>query len=150
MNQLIRPAASLDQPAIESVVNAAYAIYLQRIGKRPGPMLADYAELIRQSTVYVLENDGVIDAVLVLIPEKDAMLLDNLAVRPAAQKLGHGRRLLDFADATARGAGYVEIRLYSNQAMHENIARYRRMGFVETHRAREDGYDRVYMAKSLV
>jgi hypothetical protein len=33
--------------------------------------------------------------------------------------------------------------------MHENIALYRRLGFVETHRISEKGYDRVYMTKAL-
>jgi hypothetical protein len=33
--------------------------------------------------------------------------------------------------------------------MAENIAPYRRLGFAETGRATERGYDRVYMAKRL-
>jgi hypothetical protein len=35
------------------------------------------------------------------------------------------------------------------QAMTENIAFYERLGFVETHRAEEKGFKRVYMTKSL-
>jgi hypothetical protein len=33
--------------------------------------------------------------------------------------------------------------------MTENIARYTRIGFVETHRGTEEGYERVYMRKLL-
>jgi hypothetical protein len=33
--------------------------------------------------------------------------------------------------------------------MTENIALYTRIGFVETHRISEKGYDRVYMTKQL-
>ena len=33
--------------------------------------------------------------------------------------------------------------------MTENIALYRRIGFVETRRVSEKGYDRVYMSKRL-
>ena len=150
MSQLVRPAVPHDQAAIQGVVDAAYAMYIQRIGKRPGPMLADYAALITRGAVHVLETGGGVDGVLVLVPAEGAMLLENVAVRPEAQNVGNGRKLLDFAEWAARRAGYAEIRLYTHQAMHENIARYQRSGFVETHRAREDGYDRVYMAKSLI
>lgn len=150
MGQVIRLATYRDQAAIEAVVQAAYAGYVPRIGKPPGPMLADYAALIGQETVHVLDSDGVVEGILVLIPGEEAMVLDNLAVRPDAQGRGFGRELMAFAEETARRAGYLEIRLYANLAMHENIARYLRIGFIETHRARGDGYDRVYMAKSLI
>jgi hypothetical protein len=33
--------------------------------------------------------------------------------------------------------------------MHENIALYQRIGFVETHRVSEKGYARVYMTKRV-
>ena len=150
MSQAIRPAELADLAGVEAVVNAAYAVYVPRIGRKPGPMLDDYAALIRDGVVYVLDNDGSVDGIVVLIPGDEAMALDNVAVRPEAQRRGYGRKLLDFAENAARQAGYLEIRLYTNQAMYENITRYLRTGFVETHRAQERGYDRVYMAKSLI
>ena len=39
--------------------------------------------------------------------------------------------------------------LYTHVLMVENVAIYRRLGFEETHRVTEKGYDRVYMAKDL-
>jgi ribosomal protein S18 acetylase RimI-like enzyme len=91
----------------------------------------------------------VIEGILVLIREKDSMLLDNVAVRPAARGLGYGRSLIEFAEQMAREAGYGLIRLYTNVAMTENIALYSRIGFVETHRAEDQGLQRVYMNKRL-
>ena len=44
---LIRPADAADLPAVERIVRAAYTMYIARIGKPPGPMLDDYAALIR-------------------------------------------------------------------------------------------------------
>jgi hypothetical protein len=41
------------------------------------------------------------------------------------------------------------VRLYTNEAMTENIALYSRIGFMETHRAEERGLRRVYMIKTL-
>ncbi len=112
-------------------------------------MLDDYGALISGGLVHVIESDGVVQGILVLIPGADAMLLDNVAVAPAAQGLGLGRTLLAFAEQAARGAGYRSIRLYTNEAMIENIALYLRIGYRETHRGEENGLRRVYMTKAL-
>ena len=81
--------------------------------------------------------------------EGGALLLDNLAVAPNAQGKGHGRTLVAFAEAEARRRGHAEIRLYTHVLMAENLAIYGRLGFAETHRVTEKGYDRVYMMKRL-
>ena len=144
-----RIAVIEDRPAVEAVVNAAYGGYVSRIGQPPGPMLDDYEGLIRDGRVHVIEHGGVVQGILVLIPEADAMLLDNVAVAPAAQGLGLGRTLLVFAEQAARLAGYGCIRLYTNEAMTENIALYLRIAYRETHRGEEKGLRRVYMTKVL-
>ncbi len=130
-------------------MHAAYAMYVERIGKPPGPMLDDYGALIAQGTVSVLEADEVIAAIIVLLPKPDHLLLDNIAVRPTRQGQGLGRRLIEFAENEARRLGYPELRLYTHEKMTENIALYRRLGFEETGRGREAGYDRVFMTKRL-
>jgi ribosomal protein S18 acetylase RimI-like enzyme len=112
-------------------------------------MLDDYGALIEEGRVHVVERNGAVEGILVLIPGKDAMLLDNVAVAPAAQGLGLGRKLLEFAERTAIERGYRRIRLYTNEAMTENIALYSRIGYSETHRAEEKGLRRVYMVKAL-
>ena len=99
--------------------------------------------------VHVLDDGGEIIGLVVLIPEGRTMLLDNVAVSPSAQHRGHGRRLIAFAENTARAAGCDTIRLYTNVLMTENLTIYRRLGFIETHRGDEIGYRRVYMAKRL-
>lgn len=149
MNPAIRLAAAADRSTVERIVQEAYAPYVPRIGRKPAPMLDDYAALIRGERVHVLEDDGRAIGILVLIPEDDAMLLDNIAVLPSAHGLGHGRRLLEFAERAARDAGYSQIRLYTHEMMTENIALYARIGFTETHRITEKGLRRVYMAKAL-
>jgi ribosomal protein S18 acetylase RimI-like enzyme len=112
-------------------------------------MLDDYEALIEQGRAYVAERDGVVQGVLVLIPQDDAMLLDNVAVSPRAQGAGLGRMMLEYAERAAVEAGYKRIRLYTNEAMTENIALYARIGYVETHRVEEKGFRRVYMVKRL-
>lgn len=51
------------------------------------------------------------------------------------QGSGAGGALLAYADEAARAAGRSEIRLYTNEAMTENLEYYPRRGFAETHRA---------------
>jgi GNAT superfamily N-acetyltransferase len=149
MSLVLRLANIDDQPAVEAIVQAAYARYVPRIGRKPGPMLDDYEARIRARQVHVLENHGPIQGILVLIPKERSMLLDNIAVRPDAQGQGYGRKLLEFAEQAARELRCESIRLYTNEAMVENIALYSRIGFVETHRVEEKGLRRVYMVKPL-
>jgi GNAT superfamily N-acetyltransferase len=146
---MIRAARQADRTTIESIVHDAYAVYIERIGKPPGPMLDDYAALIAAGAVTVLEAaaNHTIAALIVLLPKPDHLLLDNIAVRRDCQGQGLGRRLIAFAEAETRRLGYHEIRLYTHRMMTENIALYARIGFVETHRGREAGYDRVFMTK---
>lgn len=136
--------------AIEAVVRAAYSVYIARIGRPPGPMLDDYGGLIEAGAVSVFaETDGAIAGIVVLLAKPDHLLLDNVAVAPARQGRGVGRALIAFAEAEARRRGCREIRLYTHEKMTENIALYERLGFVETGRGRQAGYDRVFMAKRL-
>jgi hypothetical protein len=41
------------------------------------------------------------------------------------------------------------LRLYTNAAMTENLLMYAHLGFVETHRATEKGFHRVYLRLAL-
>jgi ribosomal protein S18 acetylase RimI-like enzyme len=149
MDQDLRPATSDDLDAVEGIVRSAYSHYLPRIGREPGPMLDDYKRLIQEGRVHVVEHDGAVRGILVLIPQEDAMLLDNVAVCPLAQGLGLGRRMLEFAERAAVNAGYRSIRLYTNEAMTENIELYTRIGYSETHRVEEKRLRRVYMTKAV-
>ena len=149
MTDGLRIAVEEDLPFVEAIVEAAYSAYVPIIGRKPGPMLDDYAALIRDRRVHVLQSDGIIQGVLVLIPEENAMLLDNIAVIPAAKGSGLGRKMLMFAEQSARDAGYKSIRLYTHEKMVQNIELYSRIGYVETHRGEEKGLRRVYMTKAL-
>ncbi len=145
----IRPALPEDVADIGACVASAYEIYIARIGKPPGPMLEDYGEVIRRHRVFVLEHDGRIAGVVVLVRRRDGLLLDNVAVRPEHQGRGYGCKLIAFAEAEARRQGFRALELYTHERMTENIEMYRRLGYVETERRQEHGYDRVYMRKLL-
>jgi len=147
---MIRLADNDDQATVESIVAAAYSIYIERIGKPPGPMLDDYPARIAETAVSVIEDPaGTIAGLIVLLPKPDHLLLDNIAVRPEWQGKGLGRELIRFAESEGRRLGYRELRLYTHALMTENIALYKRVGFVETGRGAQDGYDRVFMTKRI-
>ena len=146
---MIRPAQAADADALRTLVHDAYTPYIARIGKPPGPMLDDYDRRIAAGQVWVLVSDGALAGLLVLEDADGALLLDNIAVAPAAQGQGHGRALIEFAHAEARRRGLTQLRLYTHVLMTENVALYARLGFIETGRVSEHGYQRVYMAKRL-
>jgi N-acetylglutamate synthase-like GNAT family acetyltransferase len=149
MGQPLRRATSDDVDGITRLVASAFGKYVERIGKPPAPMTADYAALLGTSHVWVLEEGRQIVGVLVTRPEADHLLLDVVAVSPAMQGGGHGRMLLDRAEQDAHDAGLSEVRLCTNEAMTENLTFYPRRGFHETSRGIEDGYHRVFFAKRL-
>ena len=145
----IRAATAADLPAITDIVDEAYRHYITRLGKPPGPMLDDYAARVSEGAAWVLEEGAMIAAIIVLLPTSNYLLLDNIAVAPAHQGLGLGRQLLAFAEAEALRRGYREIRLYTHQTMVENQRLYSSIGYEETGRGTEAGYDRVFMRKRL-
>jgi len=145
----IRAATAADAAAIAAIVDQAYRHYIARIGKPPGPMVDEYAARVSEGAVWVSEEGAVIVSIIGLLPAPDYLLLDNIAVSPARQGVGLGRRLLAFAEAEALQRGYREIRLYTHQTMVENQRLYASLGYEETERGTQAGYDRVFMRKRL-
>jgi ribosomal protein S18 acetylase RimI-like enzyme len=145
----IRLARDSEAEAVRHLVLDAYGHYVARIGKPPGPMLDDYAQRIAQGQVSVIEEDGRLLGILVLEEEPDAILLDNIAILPAAQGRGLGRALVAHAEAETRRRGRTQLRLYTHVLMVENIGLYARLGFRETGRVSEKGFERVYMVKAV-
>ena len=145
----IRPASIVDLPAVERIVRDAYVKYISRMGKTPRPMLDDYRKRIRAHEIWVILDNNIVVGVLVLLPESDHLLLDNVAVDPAFHGRGIGRILIEFAEREANRRGYDEIRLYTHRTMHENIAMYPRRGYEETGRCTQDGFERVFFQKRI-
>lgn len=147
---MIRPALPSEADALRVLVRKAYAHYVERMGREPGPMNDDYRRRVADNQVWVLEAGGEIIGLVVLVGNRpEALLLENIAVTPAAQGKGYGRQLIAFAEEEARRRGYGELRLYTNVLMTENIALYQRLGFAEIGRIQEKGFHRVYMAKRI-
>lgn len=128
----------------------AYQHYIPRIGREPMPMTVDYADLVARGSTWVAEEEGSVVGFVVLIDQSDHLLVDILAVVPDAQRRGIGTGLLRLAEQHAHDDGHAEIRLCTNEAMTENLEYYPRRGFAETHRESQNGFRRVFFAKTLV
>ena len=145
----IRTATPQDCERIRTIARAAFAKYVPRIGREPAPMNADFAAEIAADHVVVIAAAAGIGGYMIAWPEPDAYFIDALAVDPAEQGKGLGRRLIDHAVAEARRLQLSALRLCTNEAMTENLAIYAHIGFVETHRAIEKGYCRVFLRYEL-
>ncbi len=145
----LRLAVPGDEAAVIACVNDSYGLYLDRMSTPPAPMLDDYRALIDRRVVHLAENAGRLVGLIVMWPTDDHFYVDNVAVASSAQGGGIGRLLLDLARRTAMAQGHNEVRLYTNEVMTENINYYPKLGFVETHRGVESGYQRVYFSLSV-
>jgi ribosomal protein S18 acetylase RimI-like enzyme len=146
----IRGARTEDVGRIGEIARAAYGKYVPRIGRAPAPMEADFAAEIAAGRVVVIEVGDTVAGYMIAWPQADGYFIDNIAVDPASQGRGFGRRLMDHGEREARRHALDAIRLYTNAAMTENLALYARLGFVETHRAVEQGFSRVFMRRALM
>ena len=142
-----RLATAEDLSAITAVTAAAYARYRDRMDRPPAPVLTDYGPAVASGQVWVVGEPVV--ALIVLVPKDDSMLVENVAVSPTAQGRGLGRLLMDFAEHEAIQQGFTKMTLYTNEVMTENLAIYARLGYRETERAGDAGYNRVFMEKVL-
>ena len=146
---VLRRATAADVPGIAAVTDAAYAPYIERIGRKPRPMTSDHAAAVGEHEVWLLDDGGDTIAVLELIDHDDHLWIENVAVMPQYQGGGLGRRLLDHAESLARARRRREVRLETNEHFTEDLAIYGKRGFEETDRIPRDGTDVVQLRKRL-
>ncbi|WP_092506546.1 GNAT family N-acetyltransferase [Agrococcus jejuensis] len=112
-------------------------------------MRADAAELAASGDVTLAWRGDALVGMIVMRMQADAVHVGTVAVAPSEQGSGLGSRLLALAEQRAVDAGTPVVRLFTNARMTENLAYYPRRGYVDTHRATDDGFDRVFFEKRL-
>ena len=125
----LRRATLADAAAVRQLTRDAYAKWVPLIGREPKPMTADYAAAVRDHRIDPLYLDGKLAALIETIPQSDHLLIENVAVSPAFQGRGLGRRLMAHAEGLAAGAGQTELRLYTNKMFAANVQLYLRLGY---------------------
>mgnify|MGYP003701536651 CR=1 FL=1 len=146
---LIRLAKQHEARNLADLVERAYTVYVERIGRRPAPMDDNYEARIRDGEVFVAEESGDAVGLIVLAHRSSHLLIENVAVDPVRQRAGIGRALLQYAERHARDLGLAEVRLYTNAAMTENLELYPHLGYTESDRRLDHGFQRVFFCKHL-
>ncbi|USI75186.1 GNAT family N-acetyltransferase [Sphingomonas morindae] len=149
MSETIRIATLVDEDSVTTVTRAAYAKWVPVIGREPLPMKADHAAHIRDHRADLLLVDDEVAALVEIIQRHDDLLIENVAVAPAFQKRGYGRKMVAHAERLAAEAGFEAVRLFTNAKFEENIRLYKSLGYdVEREEAIADGI-LVHMVKAI-
>ncbi|KAI2733393.1 hypothetical protein CBS147332_408 [Penicillium roqueforti] len=140
-----------DIPAIKEMVDAAYSKYIERIGKPLAPMTEDWDHVLQTYEVLVLrDNERIVGSITCHQDEQtNSLKIDNVVVDPTAQGRGYGYYMINHAEAEAQNQRLPSVTLFTNVKMFENIGFYAKLGFMETDRRVEDGFERVYFCKKL-
>ncbi len=151
---LIAQATKADCRDLQRCARLAYQQYVQAIGREPAPMRADFVSLLDRGVVDVARIDDELVGFIVLfktvLNDSDACLfVENIAVIPEMAGRNIGTRLMQHAQSVAIAQSLPCIRLYTNVKMTRNLDWYPKLGFVETSRVEEDGFNRVYFEKQL-
>jgi GNAT superfamily N-acetyltransferase len=146
---VIEIAKVQDAPAIKVIVDAAYSKYIELMGMIPAAMRVKYDKLIETREVYVLRVGGEVVGSIILGREDDSITINNLVVAPSLQGRGFGRLFMKYVENKALEKGLAAVQLFANEKMYDNLSLYPKMGFIETGRKTEDGYNRVYFRKNL-
>lgn len=149
MNLLIRKACLDDLTNIKQCAIAAYSVYIERIGKDPAPMIADFASAISSHTLYIATLASQFAGFVVFFPRGDHLHLENIAVYPKLQGKKIGYSLIKFVEDTAQKKHLYAVELYTNAKMYENLSLYPRLGYVKIGEHVEDGFERIYFRKEL-
>ena len=145
----IRLATAADCAFVQACAQLAYVKYIDRIGKAPAPMVADFAAQITAKKVIVAIDNAAPIAFAVCYPLGGDFHLENIAVAPDNQGGGVGRLLIEAVQLQAKQRGFDTVSLYTNEKMVENLDWYKGLGFIEISRRFEDGFNRAYFKKLL-
>lgn len=145
----LRRAVPSDAPAVRALTRAAYAKWVPVIGREPMPMTVDYDARVRNHRIDLLHVENRLAALIEMVPGPDHLLIENVAVLPAFQGRGYGRRLLAHAETVAASLGLAEMRLYTNKLFAANVQLYCRLGYQVDREEPFKGSFTVYMSKPL-
>ena len=145
----VRRAMPPDALAVRELTRAAYAKWVPAIGREPTPMTVDHDARVRDHRVELLHVDGRLAALIELVPEAAHLLIENVAVLPAFQGQGYGRRLLAHAETVAASLGLSVMHLYTNPLFAGNVQLYGRLGYQVDREEPYKGGTTVYMSKQL-
>ena len=148
-NIRFRIATSGEADVVRVIVRAAYAKWVPIIGREPMPMKVDYGLAMQKHRFDLLCIDGSVEGVIETDLRKDHLWIENVAVRPASQGKGLGRRLLAHAEQLAKDQGVATLRLLTNAEFVDNVTLYEKLGYRVDQCEPFMGGITLYMSKTL-
>lgn len=139
-----RRADAGDEPGLKRCIDAAYAIYHDRISDLPD-VSGGLDQDIQNNLVFVALIHAQIVGGIILVPHAQHLHVANLAVSPDHMGHGIGRHLLAVAEGEAMQLNLKHMQLSTHVAMPENVTFYTRLGWQETERTG----NKVTMGKAL-
>ncbi len=113
-------------------------------------MMADFMQQVSEGAVSVAIKSDKLVGYAVFYPDENCMHLENVAVLPSYTGLGIGKQLIQYVEDQAVARGYNCVELYTNELMYENLAMYPKLGYIETERKTQSGFNRVFFAKQCI
>ena len=142
-------AKAEDAPFVRKCARLAYAHYVERMGREPAPMIADFEKAIAERQVDILNFDAQQAGYAITFARGDHLFVENVAILPALQGKGLAGALFKELENRTRSMELAAIELYTNEKMLENLGLYTHLGFKEIERRIEDGFHRVYFRKTV-
>lgn len=133
-------------PELLDLILSSFAYMNGRIDPPSSALSLTPAALKAKAAVeigYVALENGALAGCMFLRPEADCLYLGKLAVAPAWQGKGIGKRLLAVAETVARERGLRSIRLDTRIELTGNHAAFAALGFARTAEKSHPGYERV-------
>lgn len=147
---MLTQAKPEDEAALERLIESAFMEYVQALGSDwPGPY-PWLPEAIAQGRV--LWIDGA-KGCAVIDRDGDALKIDQIAIDPAQQGRGTGRRAIEALEDLGRRAGFARITLFTAQVHTQLVAFYSSLGYrvfdVRPPTSSKDDIPRIHMSKLL-
>jgi GNAT superfamily N-acetyltransferase len=147
---MLTQAKAEDEPALARLIETAFVAYMQALGRGwPGPY-PWLAEAIAQGRVLWIDGTK---GCAVIDRDGDAFKLDQIAIDPAHQGRGTGRRAMEALEKLATRAGFARITLYTVQVHTDLVAFYSSLGYRVTDlrppASGKDDIPRIHMTKLL-
>ena len=122
-------AKPTDAEEIKDLVCLCYQKWIQAIGRKPLPMIADYFTALKSHRFELAYMQNTLIGVLELIEREDHHFIENVCVHPNNQRLGIGKKLIERAEEYALKVGCGKVMLATNKAFSGNPEFYLALGY---------------------
>jgi len=130
---LIRRANPEESVAISSLIREAFAPFETEYTAEAFAYTTPDADAVRgrfdEGPIWVAERDGLILGTVSGLPEEGRFYIRSMAIKPSAQRLGIGQKLLETLESYAMQQQFKKFYLYTTFVLPAAKALYERNGF---------------------